>query len=71
MPSRSLGHEYALNIKSIAQLVDGELVEDRVTALLSGFFAALALLLASIGLYGDSCPTPSRAAPAKSAFVPP
>jgi ABC-type antimicrobial peptide transport system permease subunit len=48
----SLGHEYALNIKSIAQLVDGELVEERVTALLSGFFAALALLLASIGLYG-------------------
>jgi len=48
----SLGHEYALNIKSIAQLVDGELVEERVTALLSVFFAALALLLASIGLYG-------------------
>ncbi len=48
----SLGHEYALNIKSIAQLVDSELVEERVTALLSGFFAALALLLASIGLYG-------------------
>ena len=38
--------------KSIAQLVDSELVEERVTALLSGFFAALALLLASIGLYG-------------------
>ena len=48
----SLGHEYALNVKSIAQLVDSELVEERVTALLSGFFAALALLLASIGLYG-------------------
>ncbi|MGB7283228.1 MAG: ABC transporter permease [Candidatus Acidiferrum sp.] len=48
----SLGHEYALNIKSIAQIVDSELVEERVTAMLSGFFAALALLLASIGLYG-------------------
>ncbi|MGC1482744.1 MAG: ADOP family duplicated permease, partial [Candidatus Acidiferrum sp.] len=48
----SLGHEYALSTKSIAQVVDGELVEERVTALLSGFFAALALLLASIGLYG-------------------
>ncbi|PYU57299.1 MAG: hypothetical protein DMG55_20855 [Acidobacteria bacterium] len=29
-----------------------QLVEERVTAMLSGFFATLALLLASIGLYG-------------------
>ena len=48
----SLGHEYALNTKTIDQVVRGELVEERVTALLSAFFAALALLLASIGLYG-------------------
>jgi predicted permease len=48
----SLGHEYALNTKTVAEIVSGELVEERVTALLSAFFAALALLLASIGLYG-------------------
>lgn len=48
----SLGHEYALRTETISQALGGELVEQRATALLSGFFAALALLLASIGLYG-------------------
>jgi predicted permease len=48
----SLGHEYPLSTKTIAQEVDQALVEEHVIALLSSFFAALALLLASIGLYG-------------------
>jgi putative ABC transport system permease protein len=48
----SLGHEYAYSTKTIAQVVSGQLAEERVIALLSGFFAVLALLLASIGLYG-------------------
>jgi predicted permease len=48
----SLGHEYALSTKTIPQVISQELVEERVTAMLSGFFAVLALLLASIGLYG-------------------
>jgi len=48
----SLGHEYPLGTKTIAQEVSQALVEDRVIAMLSGFFAALALLLASVGLYG-------------------
>jgi predicted permease len=48
----SLGHEYALQTKTIEQIISQDLVEERVTALLSGFFAALALLLACIGLYG-------------------
>ena len=48
----SLGHEYALETKSIMQMTSRVLVEERVTAMLSAFFAALALLLASIGLYG-------------------
>ena len=47
-----LGHEYALSTKTIPQVISQELVEERVTAMLSGFFAVLALLLASIGLYG-------------------
>jgi predicted permease len=48
----SLGHEYPVGTKTISQVISGELVEERVTAMLSSFFAALALLLASIGLYG-------------------
>ena len=48
----SLGHEYALETKTIQQTTRQVLTEERVTAMLSGFFAALALLLASIGLYG-------------------
>ncbi len=48
----SLGHEYPLRTRTVAQVISQELVEERVTAMLAGFFAALALLLASIGLYG-------------------
>jgi predicted permease len=48
----SLGHEYVPRTRTVAQTIDAELVEERVTAMLSSFFAALALLLASIGLYG-------------------
>jgi predicted permease len=48
----SLGHEYPVRTKTISEVISGELVEERVTAMLSGFFAALALMLASIGLYG-------------------
>jgi predicted permease len=48
----SLGHEYALRTRTIEQTMSYILVKERVTALLSGFFAALALLLACVGLYG-------------------
>jgi predicted permease len=48
----SLGHEYVLRTRTVAQAISAELVEERVIAMLSGFFAALAILLASIGLYG-------------------
>jgi predicted permease len=49
---QSLGHEYPLSTKSIPQEVSQALVEERVVAMLSSFFGTLALLLASIGLYG-------------------
>lgn len=48
----SLGHEYAGSTKTVEQEVSRALVEERVIALLSSIFGALALLLASIGLYG-------------------
>jgi predicted permease len=48
----SLGREYPLRTKTVGQEISQALVEERVTALLAGFFAALALLLASVGLYG-------------------
>jgi len=48
----SLGHEYAVSTKPVSEMVSGQLSEERTIALLSGFFAALALLLASIGLFG-------------------
>ena len=48
----SLGHEYAYSTKTVAEVASYELTEERITAMLSAFFAVLALLLASIGLYG-------------------
>jgi len=47
-----LGREYVSRTRTVAQVADQFLVPERVTAVLSGFFAALALLLASVGLYG-------------------
>jgi len=42
----------SLQFDTLARQVDDSLVQERVLAALSGFFAALALLLAMIGLYG-------------------
>jgi ABC-type antimicrobial peptide transport system permease subunit len=48
----SLGREYPVRTESASQVIAQALVEERVTAVLAGFFAGLALLLVSIGLYG-------------------
>jgi predicted permease len=48
----SLGREYPFWTGTIAQAMSQQLAKERVTAMLSGFFAVLALLLACIGLYG-------------------
>jgi putative ABC transport system permease protein len=42
----------SLEFHTLAEQVDDNLVQERLLATLSGFFAALALLLATIGLYG-------------------
>jgi len=42
----------ALEIYTLAEQVNDSLVQQRMLALLSGFFGGLALLLAMVGLYG-------------------
>jgi predicted permease len=42
----------SVEFHTLAEQVDDSLVQERLLALLSGFFGALALLLAMIGLYG-------------------
>jgi ABC-type antimicrobial peptide transport system permease subunit len=41
-----------LTITTVAEQVDNSLIQERLVAMLSAFFGALALLLAAIGLYG-------------------
>lgn len=48
----SFGREYVFRSRTVSEVIDQALTEERVIAALSGFFAALALLLASVGLYG-------------------
>jgi predicted permease len=48
----SFGHEYISSINTVRQNIDRSILQQRVTAMLSAFFGALALLLAAIGLYG-------------------
>jgi predicted permease len=48
----SFGHEYVSFVMPISQNIGRSLLRERVTALLSGFFGGLALLLAAIGVYG-------------------
>ncbi len=49
---RSFGREYVTQTKTIEQMSDQTLVAERATAILSTAFAAAALLLAGIGLFG-------------------
>jgi putative ABC transport system permease protein len=40
------------NVRTQQELIDGQMVRERLLAMLGAFFAAVALLLAGIGLYG-------------------
>jgi predicted permease len=42
----------SLTARTLAEQVDASLIQERLLAMLSGFFGALALLLAGVGLYG-------------------
>lgn len=49
---RDLGHQYAFSSVTVDEQLDRGLSVQRLTALLAGFFGALALLISAIGLYG-------------------
>ena len=49
---RSLGHEYVPTIGTVAADINHSLLQERITAMLSGFFGVLALLIVGIGLFG-------------------
>jgi predicted permease len=48
----SLGKHFAISVETVNHRMDRMLVSERLIAVLSAFFGALAMLLASIGLYG-------------------
>jgi ABC-type antimicrobial peptide transport system permease subunit len=52
--------ELALTFRPLASQIEASLTQDRVLAMLSGFFGALALLLAGLGLYGVTSYAVSR-----------
>jgi putative ABC transport system permease protein len=48
----SMGHHYPLKTQTLEERTSMFLTDERVVAMLSAFFGGLALLLASVGLYG-------------------
>jgi len=48
----SVGRESILSANQLSQTVTRSLLQERITAMLSAFFGALALLIAGIGLFG-------------------
>jgi predicted permease len=48
----SMGHEYVAKTHMVVETIDRSILRERLFAILSAFFGALALLLAGVGLFG-------------------
>ncbi len=55
-----VNHDLALTFRPLSDQVNASLTQERIVAMLSGFFGALALLLAGLGLYGVTSYAVSR-----------
>ncbi|HXW08763.1 MAG TPA: ABC transporter permease [Vicinamibacterales bacterium] len=47
-----VNRDLAITVRPLSEQVNASLIQDRMVAMLSGFFGGLALLLAGLGLYG-------------------
>lgn len=57
---QSFGHEYAVSAKTIDEVTGQSLLRERATAILSSFYAIVALSLAAFGLFGLMSHTVTR-----------
>jgi hypothetical protein len=64
----TLNPDLAFSFRTLDDQVSSTLTQDRVLAMLSGFFGSLALLIAALGIYGVAADASHDAAP-KSASV--
>jgi ABC-type antimicrobial peptide transport system permease subunit len=57
---RDVDADVALTFRPLADLVNANVVQERIVAMLAGFFGGLALLMASLGLFGLTSYTVER-----------
>jgi putative ABC transport system permease protein len=56
----AVDRDLAFTFRQLADQIDASLIQERMVAMLSGFFGGLALLLAALGLYGVTSYAVSR-----------
>jgi ABC-type antimicrobial peptide transport system permease subunit len=60
---RSVDADLAITFRPLTDYVDASIVQERIVAMLAGFFGGLALLLAGLGLFGLTSYTVERRRP--------